>query len=82
MMVSLSVRLLFHHHRLQESYGVAEGEEEEDREAEGRARKPEDWQMLFDGNCDDDFKLGIAFTPGQVSEHALPLSTQSCSSNI
>ena len=54
--------------RLEESFGAGEEEEEEEEEAkekDGRPRKPEDWQQLFKGNCDDDFKLGMALTPGQ-----------------
>ncbi len=58
--------------RLEEGYGAPEagdgdesGVEELRREAEGRRRKPEDWQRAFDGNCDDDFKFGVALTPGQ-----------------
>jgi len=52
--------------RFKESYGVPEGEKEE--EDEGKAKRPEDWQELFKGNVDDDFKIGVSFTPGQVSQ--------------
>ena len=47
-----------------------EGEEEEGRREggkkgeKGRPQKPEDWFELFGGNCDDDFKVGMALTPG------------------
>jgi hypothetical protein len=54
--------------RLEESYGSGEVDEAEEA---GLERKPEDWRRVFEGNCDDDFKLGMALTPGQVKTYAL-----------
>jgi hypothetical protein len=57
--------------RLEERFGVSADEEEDEKEKQGRSRKPEDWQLLFDGNCDDDFRMGIALTPGQVRQRCV-----------
>ena len=34
----------------------------------GGKEKPADWQGIFGGNMDDDFKLGISFTPTRFNQ--------------
>lgn len=58
--------------RFRESYGVPDEEDEKGEEDEGKNRRPVDWQEVFHGNVDDDFKIGIALTPGQVSKQPHP----------
>ena len=47
--------------KLVEEYGF------EDNEQDGNPhkKKPEDWESIFSGNMDDDFKMGIQITPGK-----------------
>lgn len=48
--------------KLQEEFGMSE--EDAADVAELNARKPMDWQALFQNNTDDDFKFGIQLNPG------------------
>ena len=49
--------------KLQTEYDTTE-QEAEDARVENKT-KPEDWRSVFQGNVDDDFKMGIQINPGQ-----------------
>lgn len=41
------------------------GFEDDEQDGKPRKKKPEDWESIFSGNMDDDFKMGIQITPGK-----------------